>query len=143
MLRPPARALPPHTPSPAAAVAGNVASFFGSAAPSLGASGAVFGLGGALGVYFYRNRAIFGRRSDLVGGCVPAPELAVPGCRRPPVRQRPPPLTPAPHPHRVRSPSQVLSQLWQTLLMNLMYGLMNPRIDNWCELWRGGAAGGA
>ena len=40
----------------AAAVAGNVASFYGSTAPSLGASGAIFGVGGALAMYFYRNR---------------------------------------------------------------------------------------
>ena len=40
----------------AAAVAGNVASFYGSSAPSLGASGAIFGVGGALAMYFYRNR---------------------------------------------------------------------------------------
>ena len=57
----------------------------------------MFGLGGALGMYFYRNRAIFGRRSD-----------------------------------------HVLKQLWQTLVMNLAYGLMNPRIDNW---WVGRGAG--
>jgi membrane associated rhomboid family serine protease len=43
----------------AAAVAGNVASFFGSPrAVSLGASGAVFGIGGALAMYFYRNRCL-------------------------------------------------------------------------------------
>ena len=28
----------------------------------------------------------------------------------------------------------MLQQLWQTLLINLGYGLMNPRIDNWCGL---------
>lgn len=50
----------------AAAVAGNVASFYGSAAPSLGASGAVFGVGGALLVYFYRNKEIYGKRSEYV-----------------------------------------------------------------------------
>jgi membrane associated rhomboid family serine protease len=49
-----------------AAVAGNVASFYGSALPSLGASGAVFGVGGALAVYFYRNREIYGRKSDYM-----------------------------------------------------------------------------
>lgn len=26
----------------------------------------------------------------------------------------------------------VLRSLWQTLLMNILYGLSNPRIDNWC-----------
>ena len=49
-----------------AAVAGNVASFYGSALPSLGASGAVFGVGGALAVYFYRNRELYGRKSDYM-----------------------------------------------------------------------------
>lgn len=49
-----------------AAVAGNVASFYGSPAPSLGASGAVFGLGGALAMYFYQNKSIYGKRSDYV-----------------------------------------------------------------------------
>ena len=49
-----------------AAVAGNVASFYGSPAPSLGASGAVFGLGGALAMYFYQNKTIYGKRSDYV-----------------------------------------------------------------------------
>lgn len=50
----------------AAAVTGNVASFYGSAAPSLGASGAVFGLGGALAMYFYRNKELYGKRSDFI-----------------------------------------------------------------------------
>lgn len=40
----------------AAAVASTAASVYGSPNPSLGASGAIFGLGGALAVYFYRNR---------------------------------------------------------------------------------------
>lgn len=53
-------------------------------------TGAIFGIGGALAVYFYRNRALFGKRSDIM-----------------------------------------LRQLWQTLLLNLMYGAANPRIDNW------------
>jgi hypothetical protein len=75
----------------AAAVAGNVASFYGSAAPSLGASGAVFGVGGALAVYFYRNKGIYGKRSDAV-----------------------------------------LRQLGNTLFINLVFGMTNARIDNWC-----------
>lgn len=78
-----------------AALAGNVASFYGSAAPSLGASGAVFGLGGALAVYFYQNKKFYGKRSDYV-----------------------------------------LKQLWQTLLLNLVYGFANPRIDNWYDDWK-------
>jgi membrane associated rhomboid family serine protease len=83
-----------------AAVGGNVASFFGSAAPSLGASGAVFGVGGALGMYFYQNRELWGKKADYM-----------------------------------------LKSLWQTLLINLVYGLASPRIDNWGHL--GGLAGGA
>lgn len=39
-----------------AAVAGTLASYFGSPAPSLGASGAIFGIGGAVAMYYYRNR---------------------------------------------------------------------------------------
>ena len=74
----------------AAAVTGNVASFLGSTAPSLGASGAVFGVGGALGMYFYQNKELWGKKADYM-----------------------------------------LKSLWQTLLMNLLYGLANPRIDNW------------
>lgn len=74
----------------AAGVAGNVASFYGSTVPSLGASGAVFGIGGAIAMYFYRNKKFYGKRADYV-----------------------------------------LKQLWQTLLLNLVYGFANPRIDNW------------
>ncbi len=47
-------------------------------------------MGGALAMYFYRNKELFGSRSDFV-----------------------------------------LKQLWQNLLINTMYGFMNPRIDNW------------
>lgn len=83
-----------------AALAGNVASFYGSPAPSLGASGAVFGLGGALAMYFYQNKSLYGKRSDYV-----------------------------------------LKQLWQTLLINMMYGFANPRIDNYGHV--GGLVGGA
>jgi len=83
-----------------AALAGNVASFYGSPAPSLGASGAVFGLGGALAMYFYQNKSLYGRKSDYV-----------------------------------------LKQLWQTLLINMMYGFANPRIDNYGHI--GGLIGGA
>ena len=43
-----------------AGFAGNVVSFLFSAAPSLGSSTAIFGLIGAQGVFFYRNRQIFG-----------------------------------------------------------------------------------
>ena len=41
--------------------AGNVFSFLFSTAPSLGASTAIFGLLGAQGVFFYRNREIYGK----------------------------------------------------------------------------------
>jgi membrane associated rhomboid family serine protease len=47
-----------------AAFAGNVASFWGEPVPSLGASGAIFGLAGALVVYFSRNHKLFGSRFD-------------------------------------------------------------------------------
>ena len=47
-----------------AAVFGNVASYLGDDLPSLGASGAIFGLAGALAVYFLRNRSLFGKRFD-------------------------------------------------------------------------------
>ena len=43
-----------------AGFAGNVVSFLFSDAPSLGSSTAIFGLIGAQGVFFYRNRDIFG-----------------------------------------------------------------------------------
>lgn len=49
-----------------AGLAGTVGSFFGSPNPSLGASGAIFGVGGALAVYFYRHRDIYGTRSDFI-----------------------------------------------------------------------------
>jgi membrane associated rhomboid family serine protease len=35
----------------------------------------------------------------------------------------------------------VLRQLWHTLLINLLYGLSSPRIDNWGHM--GGMVGGA
>ena len=82
-----------------AAIGGNVASYMLSPHPSLGASGAVFGLGGALAMYFYRNKNVYGRRSDYV-----------------------------------------LKSLWQTLLINVLYGLTNPRIDNFGHF--GGLVGG-
>eukprot|EP00884_Botryococcus_braunii_P021951 jgi/Botrbrau1/843/Bobra.0352s0037.1 len=48
------------------AVAGTLASYKMSPYPSVGASGAIFGLGGALAVYFQRNRSLFGKASDSV-----------------------------------------------------------------------------
>lgn len=43
-----------------AGVGGSVASYLFSPSPSVGASGAIFGLMGALGVFFYLNRRLFG-----------------------------------------------------------------------------------
>ncbi|KAL6781065.1 hypothetical protein ACKKBG_A09650 [Auxenochlorella protothecoides x Auxenochlorella symbiontica] len=82
-----------------AAVTGNLASFWGSPSVSLGASGAIFGLGGALAIFFYQNRNLYGQRSDFV-----------------------------------------LRQLGQTLALNVVYGFVSPRIDNWGHL--GGLVGG-
>eukprot|EP00873_Tetraselmis_striata_P037345 jgi/Tetstr1/457609/TSEL_044176.t1 len=48
------------------ALTGSLASFALSANPSVGASGAIFGLGGALAVFFYRHKELLGRRSDYV-----------------------------------------------------------------------------
>ena len=45
-----------------AAVSGNVASYVGDDLPSLGASGAIFGLAGALVIFFWRNQKLFGSR---------------------------------------------------------------------------------
>lgn len=50
----------------AAAVAGTAASYAFTVAPSVGASGAIFGLGGALAVFFVRHRSYFGKASDAV-----------------------------------------------------------------------------
>ena len=47
-----------------AGTAGNVLSYIGDDTPSLGASGAIFGLAGALTVYFWRNHKLFGSRFD-------------------------------------------------------------------------------
>ena len=50
----------------AAGVAGSLASFAFSPAPAVGASGAIFGVGGALAVFFWRHRDYFGKASDQV-----------------------------------------------------------------------------
>mmetsp|Transcript_11746 Transcript_11746/g.23556 ORF Transcript_11746/g.23556 Transcript_11746/m.23556 type:complete len:310 (-) Transcript_11746:279-1208(-) len=47
-----------------AAVAGNIFSYFGDDTPSLGASGAIFGLAGALIVYFARNKVLYKNRGS-------------------------------------------------------------------------------
>jgi rhomboid protease GluP len=44
-----------------AGLAGSIASFALSPAPAVGASGAIFGLIGGLGVFYYRNRQILGQ----------------------------------------------------------------------------------
>lgn len=49
-----------------AAVASTSLSYVMSPAPSLGASGAVFGVGGALAMFFYRHKDELGRSSDTV-----------------------------------------------------------------------------
>ncbi|GAB4817678.1 hypothetical protein N2152v2_004724 [Parachlorella kessleri] len=51
-----------------AAVAGSLASFIGCPSPSLGASGAIFGVGGAMAVYFHRNKDHYGEASVLILG---------------------------------------------------------------------------
>ncbi|KAF8059361.1 RBL10 [Scenedesmus sp. PABB004] len=50
----------------AGGLAGAAASFLLTPGPSMGASGALFGLGAALGVFYWRHRDIFGRRSESV-----------------------------------------------------------------------------
>ncbi|KAK9819707.1 hypothetical protein WJX72_001498 [[Myrmecia] bisecta] len=50
----------------ASAVMGNVFSYYCSKSPAVGASGAIFGIGGALAVFFYRHRDYFGSASDSV-----------------------------------------------------------------------------
>jgi uridine nucleosidase len=47
-----------------AEVAGNIFSYFGDDTPSLGASGAIFGLAGALIVYFARNKVLYKNRGS-------------------------------------------------------------------------------
>lgn len=50
----------------AGAVTGTSASFLLTPAPSVGASAALFGLGAALGVFYWRHRANMGGRSEVV-----------------------------------------------------------------------------
>lgn len=69
---------------------GTNARSIGGSTPLLTNAGAIFGLGGALAVYFARNKEVYGRQSEAV-----------------------------------------LRQLGRTLLINVVYGLTNPRIDNW------------
>ncbi len=51
-----------------AGFAGNVVSFTLTASPSLGASTAIFGLIAAQGIFIYRNRFLFGKRSKSLLG---------------------------------------------------------------------------
>ena len=48
------------------AITGTLASYAFTTAPSVGASGAIFGVGGALAVFFYRHKGYFGSTSDAV-----------------------------------------------------------------------------
>ena len=45
-------------------LAGSVASYMYTDAPSIGASGAIFAIFSALGVYFYHHRHLYGKRAD-------------------------------------------------------------------------------
>ncbi len=45
-------------------VAGTLASYLLTPAPSLGASSAVFGVGAALGLYYHRHRHLYGAFSE-------------------------------------------------------------------------------
>jgi len=47
-----------------AGVAGNYASYLGSPSPSLGASGAIFGLVGAMGIFLWRHQRILGEQGQ-------------------------------------------------------------------------------
>ena len=84
----------------AAGVAGNYASYRFCANNSVGASGAIFGIAGALAVYLHRHRRYLGERADMQ-----------------------------------------LKQLGTALAVNMGFGLMNQRIDNWGHA--GGLLGGA
>jgi membrane associated rhomboid family serine protease len=53
-----------------AGICGSVFSLAASKDPAVGASGAIFGIFGALGVYFFRNRKLFGRLSRALVGQV-------------------------------------------------------------------------
>lgn len=81
-------------------IAGTLGSMIGTPNPSAGASGALFGLIGALAVYFYQNRQGFGD-----------------------VAQR------------------QLRSLGMLVLINLVFGITVPNIDNWGHM--GGLVGGA
>ncbi|EIE20693.1 rhomboid-domain-containing protein [Coccomyxa subellipsoidea C-169] len=50
----------------ASALVGSVASYAFNPSPSVGASGAIFGLGGALAVYAARHRKLMGSRGDAI-----------------------------------------------------------------------------
>jgi hypothetical protein len=122
-----------------AAVAGNVASFFGNPrALSLGASGAVFGVGGALAAHFYCNRCVWLGASCLVpaGLTSLAPSL----CEASRLQKHPLPTLP-PVPPLVfgrdvygKRGDRVLHQLWQNLLINVLFATYAPQIDNWSVL---------
>ncbi|GMH44549.1 hypothetical protein BSKO_12501 [Bryopsis sp. KO-2023] len=82
------------------AIAGTAMSYFCSPQNSIGASGAIFGVAGALAMFAWRHREIMGPSAD-----------------------------------------DLLMRLRDTAAINLMYGLMFRRIDNWGHF--GGLLGGA
>lgn len=107
----------------ASAISGNVASFYFSPAPGVGASGAIFGLVGCLAVYFARHRHLYGRMGELKLECV-HPAAIRHCCMR----------TLLTHCTSFRA-------LMRVIVMNLGLGAMSRTIDNWAHV--GGLVGGA
>uniref|UniRef100_A0A7S3PU80 Peptidase S54 rhomboid domain-containing protein n=1 Tax=Chaetoceros debilis TaxID=122233 RepID=A0A7S3PU80_9STRA len=83
----------------AAGIAGNMASAYYTPNPSLGASGAVFGIMGAYYAFLSNNSQFFGRSGE-----------------------------------------QMMGRVSSTLMMNVIFGLVSPSIDNWAHI--GGAVAG-
>jgi len=104
----------------ASTVGGNVASFFMSPHPAVGASGAIFGLLGCMGVYLARHQHLHG---GVQLQCVP-----------PLLRKR---LEAAPLTRGARARRAIQ----RAVVLNLMFGAASPSVDNWAHL--GGLAAGA